>query len=175
MYELKAKEGNIDMTDFDLSDVINSANEEAESIEEHNRRVLSHFRELVKDYIEKANAKLDCLGLPPFDYRDFTEMSIRYSLHHGLTFGHGSGSIYMYFSTQRLDCGRLSTDFKGEITIRKNWKGHLQSAKHTYPLESVADIFDKGKDVIKYHIISRDIKDYRQKEKVLKTIDYKPN
>ena len=176
MYKIKAIEGNVDMAEFDLSDVINSANKEAASVEEHNRRVLRNFIDLVADYVEKANAKLDSLGLPPFDYRDSMEI---YIAGNGIKweerFGHGRGSITLYFSADLLDCGRVSTDFKGEISVRKNWKGYLESARYTYPLESVADIFDKGKDVIKFHIINIAIEDHRQKKEALKVIDYTPN
>ncbi len=53
MFTLKAINGNIDLSVFDLKDLTNKANQTAKEIQEHNNQVAQKFVELIKDYIYK--------------------------------------------------------------------------------------------------------------------------
>ena len=175
MFTLKAINGNIDLSVFDLKALTNKANQTAKEIQEHNNQVAQKFVELIKDYIYKINdVMIDELELPSFksvnlhigDWylsRESNGLSMTFE------FGHGRASIKINFFCPR-EGEKLTYDFSGKIIVWKNWKDNY--AKDVYPLESVAQVFEVGADVIKVHIIDRDVKDYTRKMELEKMLDY---
>jgi hypothetical protein len=88
-----------------------------------------------------------------------------------LTFGHGRGYIKIYFAAPFESCGRrLSCNFTGFIKIGKGWLQH--GSFITYPLESVSQVIELGQDVIKLHILQRDIKDITERISQERTLLY---
>ena len=169
MFELKATKGNIDLSAFDLSSLIEESNQNARDIASHNEEVVKRFKELVLSYYGELSNVTSALDLPYFEIGNMDTQRreyriTRYSdgLSDRLMFGHGRGYIKISFAAPFESCGRrLSCNFKGVIRVGKNWLEH--SSYTEYPLESVSQIIELGQDVIKLHILDRDIKDNRER------------
>ena len=170
MFELKATKGNIDLSAFDLSSLIEESNQNARDIASHNEEVVKRFRELVLSYYDELSNITSALDLPYFEIRgignnrkqprDYKITIYSNGINDSLMFGHGRGYIKISFVAPFESCGRrLSCNFKGVIRVGKNWLEH--SSYTEYPLESVSQIIELGQDVIKLHIIDRHIIDSR--------------
>ena len=166
MFELKATKGNIDLSAFNLSALIEEANKNVRDIASHNEEVAKRFQELVFSYYDELSNIMSELGLPNFKISNYDNVRRVYYIHSNglsdsLMFGHGRGYIKISFHTPFESCGRrLSCNFEGVITVGKNWLKH--SSHIEYPLESVSQIIKLGQDVIKLHILDRDVKDYTE-------------
>jgi len=155
MFELKATKGNIDLSAFNLSSLIEESNQNARDIASHNEEVVKRFRELVLSYYDEL-ANITSAKQP----RDYKITIYSNGINDSLMFGHGRGYIKISFAAPFESCGRrLSCNFKGVIRVGKNWLKH--SSYTEYPLESVSQIIELGQDVIKLHIIDRNIIDSR--------------
>ena len=169
MFELKATKGDIDLSAFNLSSLIEESNQNARDIASHNEEVVKRFKELVLSYYDELSNIMSELGLPKFEISNFDKVLREYTitkyfngLSDSLMFGHGRGYLQISFHTLFESCGRrLSCNFKGVIRVGKNWLEH--SSYTEYPLESVSQIIKLGQDVIKLHILDRDIKDNRER------------
>ena len=187
MFELKAIKGNIDLSQFDLSSLIEESNQNARDIDSHNEEVIERFKELIYSYYEELCDVCETLNLRLFEINNTRDESVphmrnlrvsrRYSetkwkedrmfftqqgAIQSIEFGHGRGYIKISFAAPLESCRRrLSCNFKGVIRIGKNWLEH--SSYTEYPLESVSQIIELGQDVIKLHILDRDIKDIRER------------
>ena len=167
MYELKAIKGNLDLSKFDLSQLINECNNNAQNINNHNECVKQRFKEMILSYYFELNHLMDALDLDFFHFKGYTISDLKINVYadginQSLYFGHGRGSIEIKFSTSFENCGRkLSCDFKGKIKILKDWSD-IFSCKE-YILSSVSQILELGEDVIKLHIINRDITDHTER------------
>ena len=175
MFELKATKGNIDLSAFNLSSLIEESNQNARDIASHNEEVVKRFRELVLSYYDELYNITSALDLPYFEIgnnrpsinslvdkqpRDYKITIYSNGINDSLMFGHGRGYIKISFAAPFESCGRrLSCNFKGVIRVGKNWLEH--SSYTEYPLESVSQIIELGQDVIKLHIIDRNIIDSR--------------
>jgi len=175
MFKIIANKGQIDMSMFDLSQMTEKANQTANEIGYHNALVEESFLYMVKDYLHEMDLIMGDINLPCFrsiNWENFPRFYVTQGangLSIGFQFGHGRGNIKVYFKTDRVD-GILSFDFKGTVEIYKDWlRG---SSFNSYKLESVAQIFDLGADVIKLHIIDRDVKDYAQRKKLESLLTY---
>lgn len=161
MYELKAIKGNYDLSKFDLSDLINECNNNAQNIEKHNQLVKEKFKELMLSYYFELNHIMDVLDLDFFHFNGYTISDLKIieyanGINQSLYFGHGRASIEVKFSTSFENCGRkLSPNFQGKIKILKHWLDNFSVQEHI--LLSVSQILELGEDVIKLHIINRDI------------------
>ena len=178
MFLLKAVDGQLDLTTFDLKALTNKANQTAQEIEKHNQQVVDKFKELIQDYMNKINnIVIDDLELPSFNGingNDFGRWSIlKHSdgLQSEFKFGHGRASIYIRFNAPKVG-NKYTYDFKGSIRVYKNWKGYLEGKNFEYPLESVAQVFEVGADVFKIHIIDRDVKDFNQQKELERQLVY---
>ena len=177
MFKLKAIDGQLDLSTFDLKSLTNKANQTAKEIQEHNNQVAQKFVELIKDYIYKINdVMINELELPTFKsvnkhIGDWYLSNQSNGLSMTFEFGHGRGYIKIIFFCPR-EGEKLTYDFSGKIIVHKNWKGHCESKKFEYPLESLAQVFEVGADVIKVHIIDRDVKDHTRKLELEKMLDY---
>ena len=175
MFTLKAINGNIDLSVFELKDLTNKANQTAKEIQDHNNQVTEKFVELIKDYIYKINdVMIDELELPTFKsvnkhIADWYLSRESNGLSMTFEFGHGRASIKINFFCPR-EGEKLTYDFSGKIIVCKNWKDNY--AKDVYPLESVAQVFEVGADVFKLHIIDRDVKDHTRRSELEKMLDY---
>ena len=177
MFELKATKGNIDLSAFNLSSLIEESNQNARDIASHNEEVVKRFKELVLSYYGELSNVTSALDLPYFIigniykhlkqtplsvWNDYTIFINSQGISDSLMFGHGRGYIKISFAAPFESCGRrLSCNFKGVIRVGKNWLEH--SSYTEYPLESVSQIIELGQDVIKLHILDRDIKDNRER------------
>lgn len=160
MFELKATKGNIDLSAFNLSSLIEESNQNARDIASHNEEVVKRFRELVLSYYDELANITSALDLPYFEIGNNRIIMYSNGINDSLMFGHGRGYIKICFSAPFESCGRrLSCNFKGVIKIGKDWLKH--SSYTEYPLESVSQIIELGQDVIKLHIINRNIIDFR--------------
>ncbi len=178
MYKIKAIKGNINLSVFDLEALTSKANQTSAEIKAHNIEVGKKFLELVTDYTNQINVIMGELRLPRFNnlqnaQRDDWFMS---PCHGGgarasFDFGHGRARITIKFSSECIG-EKLSYDFKGELEVYKNWLGHGNSSYEKYKLESVAQIFELGADVIKLHIIDRDVKNHTQKTELEQQLTY---
>jgi hypothetical protein len=189
MFELKAIKGNIDLSQFDLSSLIDEANKNARDIDSHNEEVIKRFKELIYSYYEELCDICETLDLPLFKINNTRDESVphmrnlrvsrRYSetkwkeermfftqqgAIQSIEFGHGRGYIRITFTAPLESCGRrLSFDFKGVLRVSKMWLDDYPSSNKEYPLESVSQIVELGQDVFKLHIIDRDINDYKER------------
>lgn len=175
MFKLKAIDGQLDLSVFDLKSLTDKANQTAQEIQDHNNQVTQKFLELIKDYIYKINdVMIDELELPTFKsgnkhIGDWYLSRESNGLSMWFEFGHGRASIKITFFCPR-EGEKLTYDFSGKIIVWKNWKDNY--AKEVYPLESVAQVFEVGADVFKVHIIDRDVKDFNQQRELEKQLIY---
>ncbi len=184
MFELKATKGNIDLSAFNLSTLIQESNQNVRDIDSHNQEVIKRFKELVLSYYGELSNVLDALDLPHFKVNGYDNLYAHlacggdyevplYSngISESLKFGHGRGYIKIYFAAPFESCGRrLSCNFTGSFQIGKGWLEH--GSFITYPLESVSQVIELGKDVIKLHILDRDIKDITERRIQERTLLY---
>jgi hypothetical protein len=184
MFELKATKGNIDLSGFNLSTLIQESNQNVRDIDSHNQEVVKRFKQLVLSYYGELSNVLDALDLPYFEVNGYNNLYAHlacggdyeitlYSngISESLTFGHGRGYIKIYFAAPFESCGRrLSCNFTGSIKIGKDWLQH--GSWITYPLESVSQVIELGQDVIKLHILERDIKDITERRSQERTLLY---
>lgn len=177
MFELKATKGNIDLSAFNLSSLIEESNKNSRDIDSHNEEVVKRFKELFLSYYDELCNITSALDLPYFEAqgnipainslidkhrRNYKIFIYANGITDFLTFGHGRAYLRIYFAAPFESCGRrLSCNFKASIRVCKNWLEHSSSTD--YPLESVSQIIELGQDVIKLHIIHRDIKDNRER------------
>lgn len=175
MFLLKAVDGQLDLTTFDLKALTNKANQTAQEIQQHNMQVVEKFRQLIQDYIYKINdIVINQLELPSFKSQnkhigDWYMSKDSNGLQMCFEFGHGRASVNIYFHCP-MKGEKYTYDFSGEIIVWKYWKDNY--AKNTYPLESVAQVFEVGADVFKSHIIDRDVKDFNRKKELEAMLDY---
>jgi hypothetical protein len=176
MFTLKAIDGNLNLSGFDLSALTNKANQTAQEIEKHNQQVVDKFKELIQDYMNKINnIVIDDLELPSFDSINRNAFGFWNVLKHSdglqseFKFGHGRASIYIRFNAPKVG-DKYTYDFKGSIRVFKYWNDKAENFE--YPLESVAQVFEVGADVFKVHIIERDVKDYAQQRELEKQLTY---
>lgn len=176
MYNVKAKKGNVDLSMFNLDDLIQSANDEAQSISQHNNKVLELFRGLVKDYETKLNSHMNKLGIEGFENIN-KHIKEDFISHHGgrlsaaLSMGHGGASIDVSFYSGTPVGERLSADFSGTVRVHKFWGGRVVNEE--FELESVGDVLEKGEQVIKFFLIDKGVEDYYQRVALIKqTLKY---
>ena len=172
MFTLKAIDGDLNLSGFDLSALTNKANLSAQEIKHHNQQVYEKFRELVVDYMNKINdVMLDDLELPSFETgnKEFYIYNTAMGLHIKFYFGHGRGSVHLEFKTP-YEGKKLSYEFKGVISVIKHWHDKVDNQNHN--LESVAQLFEVSADVLKLHIIQRDVKDFYQQKELEKQLTY---
>jgi hypothetical protein len=176
MFLLKAVDGQLDLTTFDLKALTNKANQTAQEIEKHNQQVVDKFKELIQDYMNKINnIVIDDLELPSFGSINGKNFGYWNVLKHSdglqseFKFGHGRASIYIRFNAPKVG-EKYTYDFKGNIRVFKNWNGNSENFE--YPLESVAQVFEVGADVFKLHIIDRDVKDHTRRTELERQLVY---
>ena len=167
MFKLKAIDGQLDLTTFDLKALTNKANQTAQEIEKHNQQVVDKFMELIQDYMNKINnIVIDDLELDSFGSINGNNFGYWNILKHSdglqseFKFGHGRASIYIRFNAPK-EGKKYTYDFKGSIRVFKHWNDKAEN--FNYPLESVGQVFEVGADVFKVHIIDRDVKDHKRK------------
>jgi hypothetical protein len=178
MFELKATKGNIDLSGFNLSTLVQESNQNVIDIASHNKEVIKRFKQLVLSYHSELRDVTIALNLEDFQidsYKDsrkeYTIIAYSNGISESLTFGHGRGYIKIYFAAPFESCGRrLSCNFTGFIKIGKGWLQH--GSFITYPLESVSQVIELGQDVIKLHILERDIKDITERRSQERTLLY---
>jgi hypothetical protein len=184
MFELKATKGNIDLSGFNLSTLIQESNQNVRDIDSHNQEVVKRFKQLVLSYYGELCNVLDALDLPYFEVNGYNNLNAHlarggdyeitlYSngISESLKFGHGRGYIKISFAAPFESCRRrLSCNFTGSIQIGKGWLEH--GSFITYPLESVSQVIKLGQDVIKLHILERDIKDITERRSQERTLLY---
>lgn len=176
MFTLKAIDGQLDLTTFDLKALTDKANQTAQEIEKHNQQVVDNFKELIQDYMNKINdIVIDDLELPSFGNINGNAFSYWSFLKHSdglqseFRFGHGRAAIYIRFNAPKVG-DKYTYDFKGSIRVFKNWNGTPKNFE--YPLESVGQVFEVGADAFKIHIIDRDVKDFNQQKELEKQLIY---
>ena len=176
MFLLKAVDGQLDLTKFDLKALTNKANQTAQEIEKHNQQVYNKFFELIQDYINKINnIVIDDLELPSFEnvHRKFLGSNYILKESNGLRssyeFGHGRASITIHFNAPK-EGEKYTYDFSGKIKVYKNWND--KSINFEYPLESVAQVFEVGADVFKLHIINRNVNDHTRRRELERQLVY---
>lgn len=176
MYNVKAKKGNVDLSMFNLDDLIQSANEEALSISQHNSRVLGLFKDLVRDYQTKLNSHMSSLGIGCFENTNSHICQDYVSKSGGrylsiLKMGHGRATIWASFTSGTPVGERVSADFVGKVITFKGWTE--KSLREEFNLESVGGVLEKGEQVIKFFLIERGVEDFRQREELIKqTLKY---
>jgi hypothetical protein len=178
MFELKATKGNIDLSGFNLSTLIQESNQNVRDIDSHNQEVVKRFKQLVLSYYRELRDITTALNLYDFEidsYKDsrkeYTMIVYSNGISESLKFGHGRGYIKISFAAPFESCGRrLSCNFTGSIKIGKGWLQH--GSFITYPLESVSQVIELGQDVIKLHILERDIKDITERRNQERTLLY---
>ncbi len=178
MFELKATKGNIDLSGFNLSTLIQESNQNVRDIDSHNQEVVKRFKQLVLSYYRELRDITTALNLYDFEidsYKDsrkeYTMIVYSNGISESLKFGHGRGYIKISFAAPFESCGRrLSCNFTGSIKIGKGWLQH--GSFITYPLESVSQVIELGQDVIKLHILERDIKDITERRSQERTLLY---
>jgi hypothetical protein len=178
MFELKATKGNIDLSGFNLSTLIQESNQNVRDIDSHNQEVVKRFKQLVLSYYRELRDITTALNLYDFEidsYKDsrkeYTMIVYSNGISESLKFGHGRGYIKISFAAPFESCGRrLSCNFTGSIKIGKGWLEH--GSFITYPLESVSQVIELGQDVIKLHILERDIKDITERRSQERTLLY---
>jgi hypothetical protein len=176
MFKLKAIDGQLDLTTFDLKALTNKANQTAQEIEKHNQQVVDKFRELIQDYMNKINnIVIDDLELPSFGSINGNNFGYWNVLKHSdglqseFKFGHGRAGIYIRFNAPKVG-EKYTYDFKGSIRVFKHWNDKAEN--FNYSLESVAQVFEVGADVFKIHIIDRDVKDFNQQRELERQLIY---
>jgi hypothetical protein len=176
MFTLKAIDGQLDLTTFDLKALTNKANQTAQEIEKHNQQVVDKFKELIQDYMNKINnIVIDDLELPSFGSINGNNFGYWNVLKHSdglqseFKFGHGRASIYIRFNAPK-EGKKYTYDFKGTIRVFKYWNDKPENFE--YPLESVGQVFKVGADVFKVHIIDRDVKDFNQRKELERQLVY---
>ena len=178
MFELKATKGNIDLSGFNLSTLIQESNQNVRDIDSHNQEVVKRFKQLVLSYHRELRDVTIALNLKDFEILSYKDSMKEYNINmysdgisESLKFGHGRGYIKISFAAPFESCGRrLSCNFTGSIQIGKGWLQH--GSFITYPLESVSQVIELGQDVIKLHILERDIKDIRERISQERTLLY---
>jgi len=178
MFELKATKGNIDLSGFNLSTLIQESNQNVRDIDSHNQEVVKRFKQLVLSYYRELRDITTALNLYDFEIdsykdsrKDYTMIVYSNGISESLKFGHGRGYIKISFAAPFESCGRrLSCNFTGSIKIGKGWLQH--GSFITYPLESVSQVIELGQDVIKLHILERDIKDITERRNQERTLLY---
>jgi hypothetical protein len=178
MFELKATKGNIDLSGFNLSTLIQESNQNVIDIASHNKEVVKRFKQLVLSYHRELRDVTTALNLYDFEIGSYKDSMKEYNIYmssnginESLMFGHGRGYIHIDFNAPFESCGRrLSCNFKGVINIGKAWLEHRSYLK--YPLESVSQVIELGQDVIKLHILSRDLKDNTERGTQERTLLY---
>ena len=178
MFELKATKGNIDLSGFNLSTLIQESNQNVRDIDSHNQEVVKRFKQLVLSYYRELRDITTALNLYDFEIdsyknsrKEYTIITYSNGISESLTFGHGRGYIKIYFAAPFESCGRrLSCNFTGSFKIGKGWLQH--GSFITYPLESVSQVIELGQDVIKLHILERDIKDITERRSQERTLLY---
>jgi hypothetical protein len=169
MFELKATKGNIDLSGFNLSTLIQESNQNVRDIDSHNQEVVKRFKQLVLSYYRELRDITTALNLEDFQINSYKDSRKEYTMivysdgiSESLKFGHGRGYIKISFAAPFESCRRrLSCNFTGSIQIGKGWLQH--GSFITYPLESVSQVIELGQDVIKLHILERDIKDITER------------
>ena len=176
MFTLKAIDGQLYLTTFDLKALTNKANQTAQEIEKHNQQVVDKFKELIQDYMNKINdIVIDDLELPSFGNINGNAFSYLSFLKHSdglqseFKFGHGRAGIYIRFNAPKVG-DKYTYDFKGSIRVFKHWSDKAENFQ--YPLQSVAQVFEVGADVFKIHIIDRDVKDFNQQRELERQLVY---
>ena len=178
MFELKATKGNIDLSGFNLSTLIQESNQNVRDIDSHNQEVVKRFKQLVLSYYRELRDITTALNLYDFEIDSYKDSRKEYKMivysngiSESLKFGHGRGYIRISFAAPFESCGRrLSCNFTGSIKIGKGWLEH--GSFITYPLESVSQVIELGQDVIKLHILERDIKDITERRSQERTLLY---
>jgi hypothetical protein len=178
MFELKATKGNIDLSGFNLSTLIQESNQNVRDIDSHNQEVVKRFKQLVLSYYRELRDITIALNLEDFQINSYKDSRKEYTMivysdgiSESLKFGHGRGYIKISFAAPFESCGRrLSCNFTGSIQIGKGWLQH--GSFITYPLESVSQVIELGQDVIKLHILERDIKDITERRSQERTLLY---
>jgi hypothetical protein len=178
MFELKATKGNIDLSRFNLSTLIQESNQNVRDIDSHNQEVVKRFKQLVLSYHRELRDITTALNLYDFQILSYKDSMKEYNINmysdgisESLKFGHGRGYIKISFAAPFESCGRrLSCNFTGSIKIGKGWLEH--GSFITYPLESVSQVIELGQDVIKLHILERDIKDSTERISQERTLLY---
>jgi hypothetical protein len=178
MFELKATKGNIDLSGFNLSTLVQESNQNVIDIASHNKEVIKRFKQLVLSYHSELRDVTIALNLEDFRIDSYQDSMKEYNINmysngisESLTFGHGRGYIKIYFAAPFESCGRrLSCNFTGSFKIGKGWLQH--GSFITYPLESVSQVIELGQDVIKLHILQRDIKDITERISQERTLLY---
>jgi hypothetical protein len=176
MFTLKAVDGQLDLSKFDLKALTDKANQTAQEIEKHNQQVVDKFKELIQDYMNKINdIVIDDLELSSFGNINGSALGYWSIFKHcdGLQsefkFGHGRAGIYIRFNAPKVG-DKYTYDFKGSIRVFKNWNGTPKNFE--YPLESVGQVFGVGADAFKIHIIDRDVKDYARRTELESQLVY---
>jgi hypothetical protein len=176
MFTLKAIDGQLDLTTFNLKALTDKANQTAQEIEKHNQQVVDKFKELIQDYMNKINdIVIDDLELPSFGNINGNAFSYWSFLKHNdglqseFKFGHGRAGIYIRFNAPKVG-DKYTYDFKGSIRVFKHWNDKAENFE--YPLQSVAQVFEVGADVFKIHIIDRDVKDFNQQRELERQLVY---
>jgi hypothetical protein len=178
MFELKATKGNIDLSGFNLSTLIQESNQNVRDIDSHNQEVVKRFKQLVLSYYGELRDITTALNLEDFQINSYKDSRKEYTIiaysdgiSESLKFGHGRGYIKISFAAPFESCRRrLSCNFTGSIQIGKGWLQH--GSFITYPLESVSQVIELGQDVIKLHILERDIKDITERRSQERTLLY---
>ena len=178
MFELKATKGNIDLSGFNLSTLVQESNQNVRDIDSHNQEVVKRFKQLVLSYYRELRDITTALNLEDFQIDSYKDSMKEYNINmysdgisESLKFGHGRGYIKISFAAPFESCRRrLSCNFTGSIQIGKGWLEH--GSFITYPLESVSQVIQLGQDVIKLHILERDIKDITERRSQERTLLY---
>ena len=148
MYKIIANKGNY-QTDFNIDDLIKVAEAEEGFIKTKNDEIKERVTELANSYLTELNNQLSAAGLKE-QFKIGCKSVSSHQNYVGLSIGHGRGNIYIQFSTEFDNKTRLfDSKIKGEFVVSKNWKREDSGfKKEEYNIESVAQILEKGEQVV---------------------------
>lgn len=164
MYNIIAKKGNIDYSQFKIAEAINAINSQSLTRDRLNIAVMEDIHELVHDYCKELNLVLKNIGIHPDRgaqfwiknlSRIFSQYNMKYRDNCMIDFGHGRASVTIKFSWQTNDMGIIELN-QMECQIYQFWHKDIRSNR-TYKVNSIAEIVNLSASVFKIFIYDQTI------------------
>ena len=144
MYSIVAKKGNMNV-DFNISDLIDNAEKEINSIAMHNEVIVRKTEDLALSYFEELNDALDGV----LDERFlFSEPIVGHQNWFKISIGSALSSITIQFSTKyNSDTKMFDKEIEGSVRLVKKWKSSV--LVNSFNVESVGQILSVSVNNIK--------------------------
>ena len=147
MYSIVAKKGNMNV-DFSISDLIDNAEKEINSIARHNEAIVEKTEGLAYSYFEELNNAID--GVLDKRFK-FVACCVSHQNWFQIKIGHGLSSITVEFGTKYdTETKMFDKEIKGTVSIRKSWiSSKSESGYQFFSVENVGQILSACENNIK--------------------------